>query len=242
MLNSRSITRIQAKGGMQTTFNGETADLSHVAQKSRPRIESLTDLVFGLALSIGAIGLISNRPKNTEILVESIAGFGFSFLILISIWFRYTEVMSVLRVELSRTRVLNTTLLFLVAVEPYLFNLLNFNPSSGLGSLDDFASVGFAIDLGSIYAIMASLTSILATEEGGLVAPDLLKKYRRIRNLEIATALIFFVTTIPVFWIVSLPGGFPGSGGPIRYYAWLATFPIIRGENILRRFRKKSTR
>jgi uncharacterized membrane protein len=174
--------------------------------------------------------------------VESIAGFGFSFLILISIWFRYTEVMSFLRVEMTQTRVLNTTLLFLVAVEPYLFNLLNFNPSSGLGSLDDFASVGFAIDLGSIYAIMASLTSILAKEESGLIAPDLLKKYRRIRNLEIATALIFFVTTTPVFWIASLPGGFPGSGGPVRYYAWLATFPIIRGENILRRFRKKSTR
>jgi|SRR6267378_4551260 len=96
---------------MQTTFNGETADLSHVAQKSRPRIESLTDLVFGLALSIGAIGLISNRPKNTEILVESIAGFGFSFLILISIWFRYTEVLSVIRVEMTRTRAPNTTLL-----------------------------------------------------------------------------------------------------------------------------------
>jgi hypothetical protein len=89
---------------------------------------------------------------------------------------------------------------------------------------------------------MASLTSLLAKEESGLVVADMLKKYRRIRNLEIATALIFFVTTIPVFWIVSLPGGSPGSGGPIRYYAWLTTFPIIRGENILRRLRKKSTR
>jgi hypothetical protein len=53
---------------------------------------------------------------------------------------------------------------------------------------------------------------------------------------------IFFLATMPVFWIVSLLGGFPGSGGPYEYYAWLATFPIIRGENILRRFRKKSTR
>jgi hypothetical protein len=139
--------RVQAKEEMQTTFNGETADSSRVGQKPRPRIESLTDLVFGPALSIGAIGLISNRPKNTEILVESIAGFGFSFLILISIWFRYTEVMSVLRVEMTRTRVLNTTLLFFVALQPYLFNLLDFNPSSGFGSLDDFASVGFALDL-----------------------------------------------------------------------------------------------
>src|SRR5260370_35205921 len=150
--------------------------------------------------------------------------------------------MALPRVDITRTRVLNTTLLFLVAVEPYLFNLLNFNPSSGLGSLDDFASVGFAIDLGSIYAIMASLTSILAKEDSGLVGADMVKEYRRIRNLEIATALIFFVTTIPVFWIVSLPGGFPGSGGPLRYYAWIAPFPIIRGENILKRVLKNSRR
>jgi len=209
-------------------------------QRPRPRIESLTDLVFGLALSIGAIGLISNRPKDPTTLVVSIATFGFSFLILISIWFRYTEVMSVLRVEMTRTRALNTILLFLVAIEPYLFNLLDFNTPSPLFSLSDFASVGFAIDLGSIYTIMASLTNILASEESGLVTPDLIKKYRRIQSLEIATALIFFVTTIPLFWIVSLPGGFPGSGGPIRYYTWLVTFPIIRGENILRRFKKKS--
>jgi hypothetical protein len=111
MLNSRSITRIQSKGGTQTTFNGETANSSRVGQKPRPRIESLTDLVFGPALSIGAIGLISNRPKNTQILVESIARFGFSFMILIAIWVRYSEVTPVLRVEMTRIRVPNTTLL-----------------------------------------------------------------------------------------------------------------------------------
>ena len=222
------------------SLDGGTADTSRSGQRPRPRIESLTDLVFGLALSIGAIGLISNKPVDPGHLAGSIAGFGFSFLILISIWFRYTELMSVLRVEVTRTRVLNTTLLFLVAVEPYLFNLLNFNSLSGLGSLDDFASIGFAIDLGTIYAIMASLTSVLTKEESNLVIPDLLKKYRRVRNLEIATALVFLVTTIPVFWILRVPGGFPGGGVPLRYYAWLATLPIIRGENILRRLKKGS--
>src|SRR5260370_10915839 len=80
-----------------------------VGQKPRPRIESLTDLVFGPTLSIGAVGPISNRPKNTEIRVERIVGFGFSFLILISIWFRYTEVMSILRVDIPRTPTPNTT-------------------------------------------------------------------------------------------------------------------------------------
>jgi hypothetical protein len=62
-----------------------------------------------------------------------------------------------------------------VAIEPYLFNLLNFNSMSGLGSLDDFASIGFAIDLGTIYAIMASLTGVLTKSESNLVTSDLMK-------------------------------------------------------------------
>jgi uncharacterized membrane protein len=209
-------------------------------QRLRPRIESLTDLVFGLALSIGAIGLINNKPTDTKSLIVSVGGFGFSFLILISIWFRYTEVMSILRVEVARTRILNTTLLFLVAIEPYLFNLLNFDGPFAAGSLGDAASVGFAVDLGTIYAIMASFTSILGKEGGGLATPYLVKKYRHIRNLEIAVALIFLVSALPEFWILNLPGGFVGGGGPLRYYTWLVTFPLIRGENILSRWKSVS--
>jgi len=77
-------------------------------------------LVFGLALSIGAISLISNKPTEPNVLYIAIGGFGFSFLILIQIWFRFTEIMSVLPVETTGTRVLNTLLLLLVALEPYL--------------------------------------------------------------------------------------------------------------------------
>jgi uncharacterized membrane protein len=195
--------------------------------------------VFGLALSIGAIGLINNKPKDSSTLVLSIAGFGFSFLILISIWFRYTEMMSLLRVEATGTRFLNTTLLFLVAIEPYLFNLLSFNGPFAPGSLADVSSTSFAIDLGIIYAIMASFTSILSKEESGPVTPERARKYRHIRNLELAAAFIFLVSTLPEFWLVNLPGGFLGGGGPVRYYTWLATFPLIRGEGLLRRWKEE---
>src|SRR5216683_7535019 len=104
--------------------------MSSEAQRPRPRIQSLSDLIFGLALSIGALNLITSKPTDTSILFGSIATFGFSFLILIFVWFRYTEVMSVLPVETGRTRALNTAMLFLVAIEPYLFNQISF----GLGS------------------------------------------------------------------------------------------------------------
>jgi len=80
---------------MKTNLNAETADSPHTGQGPRPRIAALTDLVFGLALSIGAISLISKQPANAPDLYLAIAGFGFSFLILIQIWFRFTEIMSI---------------------------------------------------------------------------------------------------------------------------------------------------
>jgi len=43
-------------------------------QRPRPRIESLTDLVFGLALSIGAITLISKQPAKPDDLYQGHRG------------------------------------------------------------------------------------------------------------------------------------------------------------------------
>lgn len=52
--------------------------------KPKPRIESLSDLIFGLALSIGAIALVSNPPSADLGLFRDIVTFAFNFLILIS--------------------------------------------------------------------------------------------------------------------------------------------------------------
>jgi hypothetical protein len=50
--------------------------------------------------------------------------------------------MSVLPVETGRTRSLNTVMLFLVAIEPYLFNQLNFGftPLASMSLPQDAAS------------------------------------------------------------------------------------------------------
>lgn len=203
--------------------------MSQPGQRPRPRIESLTDLVFGLALSIGAISLISNKPANVDQLYTAIAGFGFSFLILIQIWFRFTEIMSVLPVQTSATRILNTVLLFLVALEPYLFNTLGFFVASQTGELYDAASTVYAFDIGTIYGILALFTNILATEERKLVAPDLLRKYKHTRDLEIVVAIIFLLSAIPQFWTLNL-----------RYYIWATTFFVYRGGSMMRGLRKQS--
>ena len=207
----------------------ESVALAQPDQRPRPRIESLTDLVFGLALSIGAITLISNKPTDPGHLYQAIAGFGFSFLILIQIWFRFTEIMSVLPVETTRTRILNTVLLFLVALEPYLFNIIPFFAASQTGALYDVTSTIYALDIGAIYGILALFTNILATEERKLVAPDLLRKYRLSRDLEIVVAIIFLASAIPL-WTLN-----------IRYYIWATTFFVYRGGKIMRGLRKQSS-
>ncbi|MGA8905521.1 MAG: hypothetical protein WB661_11010, partial [Candidatus Bathyarchaeia archaeon] len=60
----------------------------------RPRIETLSDLVFGLALSIGALTLVGKPPSTPADIRSDVLGFGFSFIILISVWVRYTRIMS----------------------------------------------------------------------------------------------------------------------------------------------------
>ena len=218
------------RGRDATNFSSETADSARLPQRPRPRIESLTDLVFGLALSIGAIILISKQPTDPVDLYRAIVGFGFSFLILIQIWFRFTEVMSVLPVQTTWTRVLNTILLFLVALEPYLFNILPLflSPLQTSSELYDVTSSLYALDIGAIYGILAVFTHILASEERKLVAPDLLRRYKLSRNLEIVVATIFLVSAIPQIWTLDA-----------RYTIWASTFFVYRGGNLVRGLQKR---
>jgi len=51
-------------------------------QRSKLRIENLSDLVFGLALSIGSISLFLKSVQTPYDLVVNVALFGYSFLII----------------------------------------------------------------------------------------------------------------------------------------------------------------
>jgi uncharacterized membrane protein len=158
----------------------------------RPRIQSLSDLIFGLALSIGAIQLVSNSlPANHAELLAAIGTFGFNFLILIGIWSRYTTTMSVMPVETAGLVRLNMLLLFLVAIEPYLFNLLGAQPLASSPLRQEISSY-YGLDIGGMNLILAYFAHILSQEEKKLIPTKLVQQFKVGRNLVFVAGLIFF--------------------------------------------------
>ena len=185
-------------------------------ERSTPksRIETLSDLIFGLALSIGALTLIGQAPSSFQNLVVSIVYYAFSFLILISVWYGYTRIMSNVRIETRREIELNILLLFLVSIEPFLFNELN---SSTLPI--QYVSILYALDLGGLFAIQALLAnSILADKKR---PEELLRRYAAMRNAQIVGAAIFFISVLPFFWSLAIPIT-SKSSIPLRFILWIA--------------------
>lgn len=194
------------------------SDDQHTPVRPRARIESLSDMIFGLALSVGAITLVSSPPTDSRGVISDLAGFGFSFLILIMIWLRYTKIMSALPLESQRVINLNIILLFLVSIEPFLFNILRSSPSSkDFTSFGNVASSLYAVDLGTMFLILGFFTFSLADEERQLVPLDMMREFRRQAIGWFVNAAVFFVTVLPFFFTVQV-----GPLGPIRYYVWFA--------------------
>ncbi len=170
-------------------------------ERSTPksRIETLSDLIFGLALSIGALTLIGQCPKQlSEICFRPYVYYAFSFLILISVWYGYTRIMSNVHIETRREVELNILLLFLVSIEPFLFNELN---SANLPT--EYVSVLYALDLGGLFSIQALLAnSILADKKR---PQHVLRHFAAVRNGQIVGAAIFFISVLPFFWTLAIP-------------------------------------
>jgi uncharacterized membrane protein len=195
-------------------------------QISRPRIESLSDIIFGLALAISTIPLISRLPERPFGIVIDISEFGFGFLILISVWIGYTNTMSVLPVENSTVVTLNLLLLFFVSIEPYLFYL---NITFDLISHEIFlnlASVLYALDMTGLMIILGLFAHELAREERGLVPKEYILGYKRVRNFIFLSAVLFAITILPIFWFVRL------YGQPIRFYFWFIPLFVSFGRRL----------
>ncbi|MGA2385428.1 MAG: TMEM175 family protein [Candidatus Bathyarchaeia archaeon] len=183
-------------------------------ERSTPksRIETLSDLIFGLALSIGALTLIGNAPSNFSDLLKSIGYFAFSFFILISVWYTYTSTMSNVRIEKRIQVQLNLVLLFLVSIEPFLFNEL----FSKIPTMD--VSTLYAVDLGGLFVILSLLANSILSDKKR--PEELLHHYAAMRNSQIVGAAFFFISVIPFFWSWAVPINSETSI-PLRFILWM---------------------
>jgi uncharacterized membrane protein len=182
------------------------------------RIEALSDLVFGLALSIGAIVLVTQTaPKTSADVISSLIEFGFSFVVLLRVWTRYTSIMTDLPFDTSGTRNLNLFLLFLVSVEPYLFYLLfgslGRHPTIVLSS--DFTTAIYALDLAGLFSVLGFMTYLLAQEEKTQHVPELVRNFQFSANTQVVAALLFLISADGYFWRVA-PAGIP-----LRFWIWV---------------------
>jgi uncharacterized membrane protein len=186
-------------------------------QRPRPRIEFLSDLIFGLALSVGAISLVSSPPISISAVIGDLAIFGFTFWILITMWLRYTRIMSVLPLESTRTRALNVILLFLVSVEPFLFNVVARTPSGVTDPkvYENATSTIYGLDVAAMFIILASFSLVIADEDRRLIPQELIKEFKREGIVWLVVASIFLISSLPIFFTISF-----GPLGPLRYYMW----------------------
>jgi uncharacterized membrane protein len=166
----------------------------HSSFRPRPRIQSLSDLIFGLALSIGALTLIGQQAADFQHILTSLFYYGFSFLILINVWRLYTNTMDLLPLETAGLVDLNIVLLFLVSIEPFLFNQIL---GSSTSAFAENVSILYAIDLAGLFLILAFFTHSLVDEDKKLVPQSLLARYRRNRNLDLLVSAIFLISMIP---------------------------------------------
>src|SRR5437870_671011 len=168
----------------------------------RPRLETLSDLIYGLSLSIGAISLVitNNQASTANDINRNVFEFLFVFLILITSWIIYTSDMSVLPVETRLVTFLNVVLLILVAIIPYLFD----QAISRYNTLDiqNYASTLFTFDYAGSLFIMAGFAHLIAQEEKQLVDSDQVIRFRRIRRrLTILTIVVLLSLAIPWDWL-----------------------------------------
>lgn len=187
----------------------------------RPRIQTLSDVIFGLALSISVIPLLSGNPTSLSDLAGSMLGFGWAFVILALVWVRYSRIMSVLPMETGRMVGANLALLFFVSIEPYLYNLINSSFVSSTTLDPGTATSLYAADMSAIFVVTAYLIGELTKEERRLIPRRLLRSYRLQAYGSLVAAALFLVSIIPIFWTLDV------QGLHIRFVLWMGPFFVM---------------
>jgi hypothetical protein len=218
------------------TATGSAPDGSEQPPRIKVRIESLSDLVFGLALSIGSIILVGSAPPTSGAgIAYNVLIFGFSFAIIVLTWLGYSRTTAVLPEDVPYAVVTNLGLLFVVAIEPYLFYVL---VNATTAEFADAASVAYALDVGGMFLSQAALAYLVVRHEKTAngssskpLHPVTLKRFRLVVLTNSIVGIIFVLSALPIFW-VSTPIGY------IRFDLWSSSFfllgPLFRYRTLTR--------
>lgn len=185
-------------------------------------IEKLSTAVFGFALAVGALSLTKANPETTGEVIGGLVFFSLSFVILVVIWWGTSDIMQKIDQGKSVTIFLNILLLFFVAIEPYLLNILNSN-----AQLFPLSSTLYAIDMAFLMTISAALCHILIKENKTTFTVKQLKHFTIGRNYQFICAGLFFISILPQFLELSI------GGISVRALIWFATlsFSLIVSAN-----------
>ena len=162
--------------------------------RPRPRILTLSDLIFGLALSISALSLVGQQATTTPQFITALGLYALSFYILLNVWRSYSETTSTMPEETALTTRLHYLLLFLVSIEPYLFDEL----FTGTGSFPSTVSQVYALDVGFMFIILGVFNHALSKERVSQSPKEFSLKHRRLRNRGLLVGLIFVVSALPL--------------------------------------------
>jgi len=166
----------------------------------RLKPDSFSDIIFGLALSIGSLVLIENRVQVWQSFVWNIVLFGFSFGVIALAWLSFSATMRYLSTEVPTVIFLNLMLFFCVILEPYVFYML----MNSSGQLSMVISQVFAFDVGFMFFVLGILAEMVV-KEARLNHPhyhsDDLETLGRMVYPRYVAGALFLISVVPFFWI-----------------------------------------
>jgi uncharacterized membrane protein len=188
-------------------------------ERARSPMEVLSEIVFGLALSVGALALVGNPPTSSETLYTSLATFGFSFLVLILVWLSYSRLRSAGTFEGGWSLRLNVILLFTVSIEPFLFDLLV--KSNQSAAFQAAVSQAYGIDLGVMIGVLGLFDLYFLAAPRVVLTPEVRRRLHLDGIYRSVVAGIYFVSAAPIFWQVHI------DTQPVRVFVWAAGLLVL---------------
>ena len=176
----------------------------------KKKIEDLSNLVFGLALTLGAITLTKPASDDLGSLFNVVTQFGLSFTVIIWIWWLYNNLVTEQHLARKGMVPLNILLLFLVVIEPFLLSVSQ-PYSSG--------KIAYSVDLGFTLLIFATFTKADMKDEQVAQNENQMNLLRSNWHLSMACAVIFFASLVPQLLL-------GGPGEYIQSLMWLSALFI----------------